>query len=242
MKSHKKAKLQLPRSSRVVFGKVREVLRMGRIDIPTEGPYGGTGAPGRMLETLLGIDENNNDSPDLLDWEIKFHGGGGSLLTLFHKEPQPRGILNDMVDAYGWPDNKGRISFRHTLGSESSRGFYVVNEDNRIVVHNRNKEKDIVSPYWTRNILFNTVGAKLRRLILVEGQDVDDSLKNLALGVILDFVTTHTLKQCEKVNEIKEAVRKALRGHVNDWGIKLINVYITDLDKHRAIRLLGVNE
>ncbi len=74
-------------------------------------------------------------------------------------------------------------------------------------------------------------------------QDFDKSLKNLALGVIVDYITNHTLDECRgSVSAIKEAVRKALRLKVNDWGIKLINVYITDLDKHRAIRLLGVNE
>jgi regulator of protease activity HflC (stomatin/prohibitin superfamily) len=73
-------------------------------------------------------------------------------------------------------------------------------------------------------------------------QDFDKSLKNLSLGAVLDYVTTHTLEQCKNVEEIKGVVRKALREHVNDWGIKLINVYITDLDKHRAIRLLGVND
>lgn len=71
-------------------------------------------------------------------------------------------------------------------------------------------------------------------------QDYDRSLKNLSLGAIVDYVTTHTLEQCKNVEEIKNVVRKALRLHVNDWGIKLINVYITDLDKHRAIRLMGV--
>ncbi len=77
---------------------------------------------------------------------------------------------------------------------------------------------------------------------LLRVQDFDKSLKNLALGVIVDFVTSHTLNECRNVEEIKEIVRKALRAHVNDWGIKLINVYITDLDKHRAIRLMGVND
>ncbi len=73
-------------------------------------------------------------------------------------------------------------------------------------------------------------------------QDFDDSLKNLALGAIVDFVTTHTLEECGRVDDIKDVVRKALRKHINDWGIRLMNVYITDLDKHRAIRIMGVND
>ena len=73
-------------------------------------------------------------------------------------------------------------------------------------------------------------------------QDFDKSLKNLALGVIVDYVTSHTLAECKDVEQIKITVRKALRAHVNDWGIKLINVYVTDLDKHRAIRIMGIND
>jgi len=137
--------------------------------MPDEKSYRGTGAPGRLLEHLLGVKENNNDSPDLLDWEVKFHGGQ-SLITLFHKDPQPRGVMRFMVHEYGWDDGQGRLSFRHTIGGESPRGFYVVNENDRIVV--RNRHKDNVVPYWTHETLMNCCGGKLRRLIVVDGKVV----------------------------------------------------------------------
>jgi MvaI/BcnI restriction endonuclease family len=91
-----------------------------------------------------------------------------ALLTLFHKDPEPRGIIRTIVHEHGWADGKGRISFRHTIGKETERGFYVVNEDDRIVI--RNKHKDAAVPHWTHNTLFNAFAAKLRRLIVVEGK------------------------------------------------------------------------
>jgi hypothetical protein len=74
-------KPKLPRSSTAAFAKIKKVIAMGWIDIPDQKSYRGTGAPGRLLEHLLGIEENNQDSPDLMDWEVKFHGGN-ALITL----------------------------------------------------------------------------------------------------------------------------------------------------------------
>ncbi|HLG63072.1 MAG TPA: MvaI/BcnI family restriction endonuclease [Ktedonosporobacter sp.] len=156
-----------PRSSTATFKKVAEILRTGTWELPTDGKYNGHGGPGRYLEDLLGIKANNADAPDLGDWEIKFHGGN-SLLTLFHKDPEPRGIIRAIVHDHGWDDSKGRISFRHTIGKETSRGFYVVNEGDRIVI--RNRHKDAAVPHWDHNTLFNAFAAKLRRLIVVEGE------------------------------------------------------------------------
>ena len=140
---------------------------MGWIAIPADRAFNGNGAPGDFLEHLLGGSRNNRDSPDLNDWEIKFHGGN-ALLTLFHKEPQPRGISRLLVHEHGWPDHLERLSFRHTLGGSSNKGFTVHNEADRIVV--RHDVKDTIVPYWTHNNLLNAAVAKLRRLIVVDGE------------------------------------------------------------------------
>lgn len=156
-----------PRSYSGISGKISEILKTGIWNFPAAGKYNGSGGPGRLLEDLLGIKENNADAPDIKDWEIKFHGGG-SLLTLFHKDPEPSGIIRNIVHAYGWPDRKKRISFRHTIQKETDRGFYVVNEDDRIVVRNRHKDEAV--PHWTHNTILNALSAKLRRLIVVAGE------------------------------------------------------------------------
>jgi hypothetical protein len=156
---------RIPSSSKTAFAIIKEVISMGTVDIPNQ--FEGSGAPGNTLEYLLNVKQNNFDSPDLLDWEIKFHGGN-ALLTLFHKDPQPKGIMDKMVDAFGWNNKKGQISFRHTLSKESDRGFKVNNTENKITVTN-SKNPNIV-PYWEHNIILNAIGAKLRRLILVHGE------------------------------------------------------------------------
>jgi len=72
------------------------------------------------------------------------------------------------VHDYGWEDDQGRISFRHTIEKETSRGFYIVNEEDRIVI--RNRLKDGAVPHWTHNTLYNAFSSKLRRMIVVEGK------------------------------------------------------------------------
>ena len=156
---------KLPNSSKIIFDKIKEIISLGTIDIPEQ--FQGSGAPGNTLEYLLNVDENNFDSPDFMDWEIKFHGGN-ALLTLLHKDPQPKGIIDKMVDAFGWENDKGQLSFRHTISKESKQGFIVNDIDNKITVSNEANE-DVV-PYWDHNIILNTIAAKLRRLILVSGK------------------------------------------------------------------------
>lgn len=156
-----------PKSAAKAFKQVAEIITAGEWEFPDNNKYNGSGAPGRYLEDLLGIKENNSDSPDLADWEIKFHGGA-SLLTLFHKDPEPRGIIRTMIHDHGWKDEQNRISFRHTISGPSPRGFYVTDEEDRIVV--RNSHKDAPVPHWTHNTILNALSSKLRRLILVEGK------------------------------------------------------------------------
>ena len=140
---------------------------MGLIPIPEQ--FQGTGAPGNTLEYLMNIEENNFDSPDYKDWEIKFHGGN-SYLTLCHNTPQPEGIMDRMVDVHGWDSKKtpGQINFRHTIWANSKRGFKIVDKDKRIYV--TNPKDDSLSPYWDHNIILGAIAAKFRRLIIVHGK------------------------------------------------------------------------
>ena len=42
--------------------------------------------------------------------------------------------LKYLVHEHGWKDEFGRISFRHTIKGKSERGFYIVNEPDRVVI------------------------------------------------------------------------------------------------------------
>ena len=147
--------------------RLRAVLKRGWVPLPDYPGYRGTGAPGKVLEELLGLDGGNFDTPDAGRWEIKFHSHA-ALLTLFHLEAEPKGHMHHMVRAFGWPDGKGRTSFRDTVRGRSELGFQVVNEAGRITVRNRHGA-DIRWPYWTHDRLINAFAAKFRRLIVVKG-------------------------------------------------------------------------
>lgn len=152
-----------------LYARLRGVLERGWVKIPDRHGYRGTGAPGNMLEELLGLKTSNLDTPDAGKWEIKFHSRT-ALLTLFHLEAKPPGHMHQMVRKFGWPDQKGRISFRHTIKGRSSMGFYVTNESNRITVRNDSHGNDMVWPYWTHDALMNAFASKFRRLIVVKGR------------------------------------------------------------------------
>ncbi len=151
-----------------LFHRLRDVIGRGWIPVPDDPGYGGTGAPGIMLEDFPGVSGGNLDIPDAGKWEIKFHSRN-SLLILFHLEAEPRGHMRHMVRRFGWEDAQGRTSFRHTIRSSSAMGFYVSNESGRITIRN-DSTPDMLQPYWTHDRLINAFASKLRRLIVVRGQ------------------------------------------------------------------------
>ena len=150
-----------------LHSRLREILKRDWIPLPGAAGSGGTGAPGKLLEELLGVEGGNYDTPDAGRWEIKFHSRS-ALLTLFHLEAEPKGHLQQMVRRFGIPDKQGRTSFRHTIHGRSDKGLYVTHENDRITVLHDSIE-GIDWPYWKSDRLFNAFAAKLRRLIVVQG-------------------------------------------------------------------------
>lgn len=64
-------------------------------------------------------------------------------------------------------------------------------------------------------------------------QDFDDSIVALALGTIADCVRTP-----EEMSQLRTDVRTALAKEASGWGLKIEQVYITDMDRVKSIRLL----
>lgn len=96
------------------------------------------GAVGNTLEDLLHIPENNLPIPNAAEWELKAQRAAtGSLLTLFHMEPSPRGLRivpNVLLPKYGWASAGAgtkypidEMSFRGTFNAltYTDRGFKV---------------------------------------------------------------------------------------------------------------------
>jgi hypothetical protein len=148
-------------------GRIRTLLNKGWLEIPHNQGYGGTGGPGKFLEHQLGCDGGNDDIPDTGRWELKYHSNT-SLLTLFHKEAQPRGHLETLVQRFGWLNNNNCKCFRHTITGITNRGFYIENNGSEILVKNLNYPDETFG-YWPHDTLITTFAAKFRNLVIVIG-------------------------------------------------------------------------
>jgi MvaI/BcnI restriction endonuclease family len=150
-----------------LFERLKELLKVGEYEIDDFGGYRGTGTAGFILEELLGFDPTNKDGPDSGRWEVKFHSGS-SPLTLFHKTPEPEGIMRNLLNACGWIGKSGRLSFRHTVWGRTERGLVVKSENQKLIVDLG--KPNTHSPFWTHDTIVNAFAYKLRRLIVVHGK------------------------------------------------------------------------
>ena len=172
-----------PARDGVLFKEVAKILGVWH-NIPAERGFGGTGAPGRLLEHLLDIKANNQDLPDAGKWEVKF-SSRQSYLTMFHLEPYPRDpcVVEDLVKSAGWKTKNGLTAFRHTIWGESSRGFKVHADDDMVTVTHDKYPKLVAK--WDTDDLMNTAVTKLRNLLLVYGE------KREGLTTQVKFNTAH---------------------------------------------------
>lgn len=204
-----------PESKNELFERLVEISQHGFFRMPQK--YTGTGAPGRFLEDLLGLRTGNMDIPDALGWELKYYTDKTNLVTLFHKEPQPKGIVRRLVSNHGWKDSQGRLSFRHTIAGRSDR-FRVSADAGQLTV--RPIEGNGPVPYWTEDVILNMAGGKLRRLVLVKGtrssQNVRyfriDVFENMQLTEFVEEVVNGTVKIDFDAREMRPG-SKALRNH-----------------------------
>lgn len=156
-----------PSTKKELFARLLELIRSGPHTMPDKPRYRGTGGPGNFLEDLLGLNVGNQDIADSVGWEIKYYTKQTNLITLFHKEARPEKIMRHMVSKWGWKDEHGRKSFRHTICGRSKK-FKVVEDGGQIIV--RPLQGNGPVPTWTRDDLLSIAGGKLRRLLLVEGK------------------------------------------------------------------------
>ena len=72
---------------------------------------------------------------------------------------------------------------------------------------------------------------------LVEVDDHDESLINLAMGLIAYYISNHQGSDCSH-DAIQAGVLPSLREIAEDWGLEVSHLYVTDLCQHKAYRLL----
>lgn len=216
-----------PITKKELLAQLVDIVRHGEYVMPDKR-YAGTGAPGIFLEDLLGIKTGNRDIPDSLGFELKFYTKKTDLITLFHKEPQPKDCVAFMVRKWGWLDAGGRKSFRHTIAGKSDR-FQVELDGEQIVV--RRIGGNGIVPYWTKDDILSSAGAKLRRLMLVRGirkgqsitYDRVDLFENLELSYFIWEVVAGTVKIDFDAREATPG-SKGLRNHGTKFRVAPNNI------------------
>lgn len=220
-----------------LFQRLRSVLLTRKYTMPDNAPYEGTGAPGVYLEKLLELKAGNQDIPDAGGWEVKYYTHKTALITLFHKEAEPQGVMRYLLNRWGWKDAKGRQSLRHTIRGKSSL-FRVVNDGGQIIV--RPLKGNGTVPCWPHDTLMNIAGGKLRRLLLVRGkrtgQDVEylraDCFENMAITELIDEIVRGTI--CIDF-DVRSTETNALRNHGTKFRVAPEDVCRLYTKKHRFV-------
>lgn len=94
-----------PKNLKEFIDKYNKICDKGYIKTHRAGDTG----IGKTLEDLLGIVENNDQSPDFDCYELKSHRinkDSDSMLTLLTKSPGKRGANTLIRDLYGYPDEE----------------------------------------------------------------------------------------------------------------------------------------
>lgn len=218
-----------PRNKRQLLTRLREIMTAGWLEMPSSvDRYNGTGGPGNWLEDLLGVTAGSQDIADCIGWEVKYYTPKTHLITLFHKEAEPRGIMRYMVSRHGWKDAYGRLSFRHTISGQSDK-FTVVDDAGAIIVRLLKGNGPV--PTWTHDTLLNIAGGKLRRLVAVQGQrkgrlvkfDRADLYENLHLTRLIQNIISGRIAIDFDVREMS-AGSKGLRNHGTKFRVSPDNL------------------
>ena len=211
-----------------LFERLEKLLAVGTYSLDDFGGWRGDGTPGFVLETLLGFDPTNKDGPDSGRWEVKFHSGK-TPLTLLHKTPEPKGVVRNLIEQFGWEGKSGDRSFRHTIWKETPRGFSVALHDDCVAI--LHPEAKFTAPYWTNDTLTNALIYKLRRLIVVHGKK-----SKAKMNVTFESARIH---QEPKISAVFDALKNGTMavdfdakiradGSLRDHGTK-IRIRIDDL-------------
>jgi len=231
-------KLGPPGTKKELFARLREIVDADWDEMPAKvARYNGSGGPGCYLEDLIGLKAGNQDIADVVGWEVKYFTPQTNLITLFHKEPGPEGIMRYMVSKFGWKDGQGRLSFRHTIPGRSDR-FRVISDANNIIVRPLKGNGPV--PIWTHDDLLNVAGGKLRRLLLVKGERDGnkvrfvraDCFENIHLTMLMQELIMGTIVIDFDVREARPG-STALRNHGTKFRVQPDNVCRIYLKKER---------
>ena len=127
---------------------------------------GSTGI-GHTLESLLGVKENNLQTPDLGEIELKAkRSGTTSLITLFTFNRGAWKVRQaEVVEKYGYSDTNGRLSLYGTTNSiPNNQGLYTKIEDEHVRLYHVD---NTLIAQWSGDGLARTFGEKMPALVAV---------------------------------------------------------------------------
>ena len=143
--------------------KFRQIKEMGFVPSQRKGPTG----IGYTLETLLGINENNDASPDIEGAELKTHRVNyPNLITLFTFNNKAWKMPPlEAVKRYGSLDRDGRQGLYYTMSlKQNSAGLFLDVQKDKIAV--RHISGTIVVE-WSLDVLAERFVRKIPSLIFV---------------------------------------------------------------------------
>ncbi len=121
---------------------------------------------GKTLEDLLGIPENNLQTPDAGEIELKAKRlESNSMLTIATKSPVPRGVNKVLFEKAKYLDIHGEYSLHSTVyGSRlNNQGLQVVFEDDKLILKNSHG----IVAHWPISIFEEILKSKSDKILLV---------------------------------------------------------------------------
>lgn len=76
------------------------------------------------------------------------------------------------------------------------------------------------------------------RKALLSINDVDKSLATLALGIILEYIGEREVIECTNPARLAEEILKGVREQASGWGVKVMEVKITDWGTTQNLRVI----
>jgi len=157
------AQIRLDMTIEEFIHKFKQIKELGFIPTKRKGPTG----VGYTLETLLGINENNEAHPDIEGAELKAHRTqGNSLITLFTFNSKVWKMPPlEAVKKYGSLDKEGRLGLYYTMSLKpNSAGLFLDVQKTEISV--RHISGEIVAT-WQLQTLADRFIQKLPALLFV---------------------------------------------------------------------------
>lgn len=76
------------------------------------------------------------------------------------------------------------------------------------------------------------------RRAMLNVQDFDESLQNLAMGITAHFVAEREYHECELI-DLEEQICAGIREACESWGLDVRRVYLTDFVEHKVYRVMS---